>query len=115
MILLLLLNLNLSSYDKGFKLIKTNGTILYSKDGVNWLPFKLKTLKYATQYNEFRFDFDLDIKPEKVFVYDLNGLKQDVDISITNTELKINLNVNKIYYTTILIDDIYYNLIIMKY
>lgn len=114
-IIFILLISSTFSYDKGFKLIRSNGEILYSQDGENWLPFKLHTLKYATKFNEFRFDFDKNIKPQKVDVYDLNGIKQELDISISNTELKINFNLNKIYYVTVFIDDIYYNLIIMKY
>jgi len=115
LIISILVSINLFSKETGFKLIKTNGEILYSQDGENWLPFKLHTLKYATKFNEFRFDFDKNIKPQKVDVYDLNGIKQELDISISNTELKINFNLNKIYYVTVFIDDIYYNLIIMKY
>ncbi len=103
------------SYDKGYKLIRIDGSVMYSQDGVNWQPFKQKTLKYATKYSEFSFDFDETIKPQKIDIYDLSGVKQNLDVSITNTELRINLPQNKIYYTTLYIDDIIYNIIILKY
>ena len=105
----------LYSYDKGFKLIKSNGDILYSKDGITWSSFKLKTLKYATKYQEFRLNFDEGININKLVVYDLTGSKQNVDVSINNTEIRLNLIENKIYYLSVLIDKIYYNIIILKY
>ena len=109
-ILIILFATSIYSYDKGFKLIRIDGSVMYSQDGTNWQPFKLKTLKYATEYSEFRFDFDETIKPQKIDVYDLSGIKQELDITITNTELRINLPHNKVYYATLYIDDIIYNI-----
>lgn len=114
LILFIGLNLLLAN-DNSFKLIKANGDVLYSQDGIKWLPFKSITLKYATQYPTFRFNFNEDISISKIDIYDLTGTKQILDVSISNTELKIELKENKVYYATLLIENNYYNFLIMKF
>lgn len=90
-------SLVLLSYDKGFKMIKEDGTILYSEDGVRWYHYKNLAFKYIINSNEFNFYYDFDKKPNKINTRKINGATIELNWSYTNGAIRFEFPTNGIY------------------
>lgn len=81
------------------RLIKKDGTALYSDDGgVTWRNYKIEILKYHTHSNNFKVNFNLKDELYKIEYFDYNGTKLDSrNVNVYNDNFQITFNKKGIY------------------
>ncbi len=111
-ILLVAFTLNATIYN--IKLIKRNGTVLYSSDGgVTWNTYKNITEKYYIQADEISIFKDIDEEVLDTKFMDYNGKKYDSNlINLSNNKIDIRLPGQNIFVVQVNFKEIHYTFVI---
>lgn len=113
-IILLLLVLNLSANVYNIKLIKRDGTVLYSSDGgITWHTYKNITEKYYIQADEISIMKDIDEEVIETKFMDYNGRKYDDNlITFGNNQIDIRLPEQNVFVIQVNFKEIHYTFLI---
>lgn len=113
-IILFLLAINLSANTYNIKLIKRDGTVLYSSDGgVTWHTYKSITEKYYIQADEISIFKDIDEDVIETKFMDYNGRKYDDNlINISSNKIDIRLPGKNIYVVQVKFKEVHYTFVI---
>lgn len=87
------------SKELNLRLIKKDGTVLYSDDGgVTWRNYKIEVLKYHTDSNNFKVNFNLKDELYKIEYFDYNGTKLNSNnVNVYNDNFQIIFNKKGVY------------------